>query len=254
MGRPHVEFIQAADVAVELVAQGPLAGARQRLLSRDESDGAYTVLLSLSPAWSSAGGTERPFELFCIRGDLRVGGRAAPAGHYAYVPGRSASRTLATERGALAIVFFGAEREEDGEIEIVDSDSMRWALSGIVGEADAGITVKKLHMNAATGDGIFLAGIVPGWFLSEAETHPVAQEVFMLQGDVLLPGRGSFTSGCYFWRPPLGLHGPLISRAGALILLRSFAGDFTVDWYPAPEWEELHKQYLAERPLLADID
>jgi hypothetical protein len=35
--------------------------------------------------------------------------------------------------------------------------------------------------------------------------------------------------------------------------MRSFTGDFTTEWFESPGYEELHAEYLAERPLLADL-
>jgi hypothetical protein len=255
VARPHIEFVDVRDVPEEVVQDGPLAGARRRLVSADDSDGSYSALLSLEPGWSTPDLAHpgRPLELFCIRGDLELAGRDCDQSCYAYVPGSEARRGLSTDGGALVFLFVGPERAEDGEIEIVDSDRLRWSNAGDE-HTGGGISVKALHRHPVTGDSVWLAGLVPGWFITEAETHPVAQEVFMLEGDVLLPGRGSMTAGCYFWRTPHVSHGPLITRRGALLLMRSFTGDFTTNWFDAPAgWEELHAQYLAERPLLPDL-
>ncbi len=252
MGRPHVECVDARDVPQEPVDDGVLAGAQQRVLSRDEEDGAYTALVTLPSGWSAdLSGTDRAIELYCIRGDLTVAGKASGGGCYAYLPG-GADRALATTDGALAMVFVRAEENEGGDVTIVDSGPMDWTMPERLAEDGGdgmGILVKPLHHHEATGDSTWLAGIAPGWFLARAERHPVDQEVFMLAGDVLLPGHGPMTNGLYFWRPAYGMHGPLVSRYGALILMRSFTSDFTTEWFDAPGFQELHAEYLAERPL-----
>ena len=42
MGRPHIEFIESGDIPRLPVADGPFAGAEQRLLSADADGGGDT--------------------------------------------------------------------------------------------------------------------------------------------------------------------------------------------------------------------
>ena len=90
MARPHVEFVQAFDVAPDAVPSGPFAGLERRLLSEDDETGASTALVSI-PAGREIflGGCDRPSELFVLSGEGELASRVLRAGTYAYVPSES---------------------------------------------------------------------------------------------------------------------------------------------------------------------
>jgi hypothetical protein len=254
MARPHIEFLRAQDVLVKRVETGVLAGASQRLMSRDDETDAYTVLATLPAGWSSDGKTSGQFEFYVVRGELSVGAAPCGPGSYVNVPGGQQDRALVSETGALVMFFFGVAGDTEGPVEILDTDRMLWSNPAAELDGGAGICQKLLRTDPVTGDSTWLAGICPGWYLTQAETHPVAQEVFMLSGGVDLgQDRGAFMAGSYFWRTPQIHHGPLISREGALILMRSFTDDFTVDWHDVPGYEKDHADFLAANPLLPDL-
>src|SRR5947209_1830695 len=87
MARPHIEFIQSADVPEEEIGDGILAGAFRRLLSEDDADGSWTGLVRL-PAGSAVdlAASTRAIELFGLRGLLNLAGAAFAPGSYSYVP------------------------------------------------------------------------------------------------------------------------------------------------------------------------
>lgn len=248
MPREHVEFIQSFDIAEEPISSGPFSGTGRRVLSRDLENGEFTALLTFPPGWSSAlDGLTRSFELFVLRGDISVGGRRLDEGFYAYVPSTEPERALSSEAGALAVAYAHEQGPGSGPLIVVDADLLPWIEPPVA--VPPGIAVKFLRVDPATGEGTWLAAVVPGWLALQAEVHPIVEESFMLQGDILVGPPGGMTPGCYFWRPPNIEHGPMFSRAGAEFLTRSRGGAMTVEWYDVPTAAALVRDYAASLPV-----
>jgi hypothetical protein len=213
VGRPHVEFVHAADVPLERIESGPLAGAGRRLLSRDEETGASTSLVALPAGWRGELDPERPVELFLLRGELGLGARALGPAFYAYVPSGAADAALAASEETLALLMVEEPRPPaNAPVEVVDTTPLAFSPPRL--EAPAGIAVKPLRSDPETGDRTWLTGVPPAWRAEQVEHHPTVEEVYVLRGDIFLGPPGEMTAGCYFWRPPFVKHGPMVSRNG----------------------------------------
>jgi hypothetical protein len=250
MARPHVEFVQSLHVEPRAVATGAFAGAVERLLSEDPETGASTATLAIPGGWSNdVGGSDRPVELFVLRGDLELAGRPFPAGCYAHLPAGSTASQLATERGAdvLAMVDDPAPAS-DQPLLIADTGEMRWVASSIAA-VPPGLVNKRLRQDPQSGERTWVAACPPGWMEERAEIHPTVEEALMLSGDLLLGTRGAMTPGCYFWRPPMVPHGPMYTRSGAQFFFRTKGGTLEVEYETVPEWDRLVSEYRDEQPL-----
>jgi quercetin dioxygenase-like cupin family protein len=250
VARPHVEFVQSFDVAPDEVPTGPFVGLERRLLSEDEDTGASTALVSI-PAGSEIdlGGSDRPSELFVLSGEGELAGRGLRAGTYAYVPSESPGPlVLAAE--ALVLVMTEAVAPARGELLVVDTEELRWEERSIAA-VPPGLTIKRLRVDAETGERTWLAACVPGWCEDRAEIHPTVEEAFLVRGDTLLGERGEMSPGCYFWRPPLVRHGPMTTRDGCLVFFRTKGGGLEVEYEDVPGWRALVADYVARRPYFA---
>jgi hypothetical protein len=250
MGRPHIEFIQSADVPVEPWRDGPFAGTGRRLLSEDDETGASTNRVSIERGWSgSVGGHERPLELFVLRGRLRLDDAELGPGVYAYVPGGAEGGALRAEEDTVALVYEEDPAPPTGErAEVVDSTTMPYFGPTSSG-APAGIVIKLLHRDEATGDMTWLSAAVPGWEASQVERHPTVEESFVYKGDILLGTLGVMTPGCYFWRPPNVEHGPMITRNGKISIARTKGGSLETTWWDLPGWERIIDDYMSREPF-----
>ena len=248
--RPHIEFIQALELELEPITEGPFAGAHESLLSLDDMTAAYTSIVSMPADWSAnLGGYDRPVELFALRGECTVAGRPFRAGCYAYLAVTEARRKLETEFGADLLVMVEAPGRASGEsLEIVDTNQLRWVASSLAA-VPPGLVNKRLRQDPQTGDRTWLAACAPGWMEERAELHPTVEESLMLGGDLLLGRRGVMTAGCYFWRPPMVPHGPMCTRTGAQFFFRTKGGTLAVDYQTVPGWDRLVADYRSERPL-----
>src|SRR5438067_1793357 len=96
MARPHIEFIRGLELPEGDARHAPFAGTRSRLLSADDADGSTSELVAFPAGWwGDLAGFPRPVELFTLRGELEVGGRAAPPGVHAWLPTGAADRRVA---------------------------------------------------------------------------------------------------------------------------------------------------------------
>jgi hypothetical protein len=249
MARPHIEFVQTADVPKEAVDEGGLAGSERRLLSADDADGSWTALHTFPAGWSGdLGAGARPAEVFVLEGALTVEGREVGEGCYAFLPAGGGSRPASSAAGAHALLMADPERPgaTGGPAEIVDPSTRRW-VNAELGDADIppGIAIKLLHEDPESGDWTWVAGTVPGWQENRAEIHDTIEECLLVRGDTLLGERGVMTPGCYFWRPPYVRHGPMFTHAGAYFFFRSKGGNLTVEYEEVPGWQRLVDEYVA---------
>jgi hypothetical protein len=223
VSRDHNDFINAADVGEELVAEGPFAGARRRLLSRDADSGAETAVLRFDAGWSGTlGDMAGELELLMLGGRLELGDRAVPAEGWARVPRADTARALAAREASEALVMTDPSAPPEGEDSVVDVRALPWQ-AGVRG-GPGGIAVKTLHEGATVS---LLIANVPRYG-SGAEFHECPEELFVLAGDVT--GRaGTMTAGSYFWRPEFITHGPYWSESGLLTFVRGH-GDIYAHW------------------------
>jgi hypothetical protein len=251
MGRPHIEFIQSAEVEPTTLDRGPFAGLAARVLSEDDETGAFSALVGLGAgAVVDLAGSSRPLELFGLRGELTLAGQPFVPGSYAYVPSGTSEASLAAQGDAELFVMLEDERPAGpgDELTVIDTNEQRLADHGIE-SVPPGLVIKLLRVDAERGDWTWIAAGAPGWQEDRAEVHPTVEEALMLRGDILLGHRGEMSAGCYFWRPPMVHHGPMYSRGGNVFFFRTKGGGMEVTYENVPGWQEMVETYRAKEPL-----
>jgi hypothetical protein len=251
VSRPHIEFIQSLDVPAVVLDDGPFAGATRRMLSEDDEHGDHTALLTVPAGWrGDLGGGDRPVELFGLGGEFELDGSRLGEGGYAYVPPCSRSRPLEARTAGhlLAMLERRSDARDEAPAEVIDTNALRWADRSIAA-VPPGLVIKRLRDDPESGDRTWLAALAPGWTEERAEIHPTVEEAFMIRGDGLLGERGAMTAGCYFWRPPNVLHGPMTTRNGQLIFFRTKGGTISVTYESVPGWERMLADYVAAEPF-----
>jgi hypothetical protein len=249
MGRPHIEFINAQDVAPEWVSEGPFEGSAIRLLSEDDETGAYTAMLFCPAGWrADLAGFDRPVELFGLRGEIEVGGSRLGEGAYSYLRPTREARALRAAAGAhlLLMVEDAIDDRPTLPVHVIETAKMRYQAS-----LAPGLSVKLLRIDGETGDRSWVSSSCARKQESRAEVHPTVEECLMLRGDCLLGMHGEMTPGAYFWRPPYVPHGPLCTRNGAMYFFRTKGGDFDTTYEEVPGWDEMVGEYFAREPYFA---
>ena len=250
MGRKHIEFHQAYEVEKKHHSQGLLAGAVEQRQSEDDENGAYTSIVTFPAGWHGDwSGLTRPFEIFGLRGEGKLGGEQFDAGFYAYGPsGAEGATFVSTSETQVLLMVEEEEAKSGGRVEIQDTNAMKWADHGVAG-VPPGLVIKLLRVDAEKGDWTWLAAGPAGWQEDRAEIHPTVEEALMLSGDILLGHRGVMSAGSYFWRVPDIEHGPMVTLDGNVIFFRTKGGGMAVTWVEVPGWRQMVEEYRARKPL-----
>ncbi len=234
MPRAHREFIQEQGLpwlSVDL-AEG-LSPFDWKVLSQAEDGGAVTALARLEPGWRTADGLvfSAAQEFLVLEGELSVacGQRIYRLTPWAYMrigagaahgPLSSATgcRLLWMTEGLLETVTPATDPLEP--VTFTDPRTMEWELPWVKGPAP-GLRLKLLWRNDETGAYSRLLSVDPGWSEPRLEHHDCSEEAFVLSGEMTLGALGTMRCGAYFWRPPGIKHGPMHSREGAVIFIRT---------------------------------
>ena len=208
MARPHVERAHAPELTPERLAGWP-DGTTVRVLSRDPETGAITAVVRLpAGAVREPAGLAAECDTYLLSGRLRVGARDRGAGYYEYAPaGSRHDRWVALEDCELFLMARDGPpdlRPADARAPshlAVDTDALDWVITPIPG-MPGGIFLKVMRTVPATGESVFLMGLVPRWSLDQLEFHDMDEECFIVDGDVWIGNCGRLGAGSYFCRPP----------------------------------------------------
>jgi len=258
-GRALVDFPQVSNIA------DYLAGTQTRLLSRDDSDGAFSAYVVAPEEVSFVFPEGRTLELFVLEGSIIANGHTVPAGHLIYFPPEDGQRHLQLKAGATMFFATGELGLGSGEFEIVDPETKPWEVRTSPSEYSSTGTstnvVKYLRVDAENRNNFGIDVMWPGGGLDCSEWHTVADEIFRLRGDLLLldpvSGRPVESGpGSYAWRPSLSRHLPKYSHNGCVQIFRNREwpeGKGEMVYAPAPDWPEYLAAYKAKFAIIESI-
>ncbi|MCS6946070.1 MAG: cupin domain-containing protein [Steroidobacteraceae bacterium] len=218
----------------ETVLLGLTPGTRLRVLSRDATDGALTAIWEIPAGWAH----EAPYTLaggealYVLEGEWMNGDHRYARGHYAYRAGGTSQGPVKSACGARLLMMWDAapQLQAPGAVPIEPQPSLLWVDGNAVDEhptpvagPPAGITVRILRRDAASGGMTMIVNIPPGWEESRAEHHDCVEESFKLSGDIWMVENHRpqvLRAGDYFFRPPRIKHGPMRTAGGTSSLIR----------------------------------
>lgn len=233
MARPHIEFIQSADVEPETWnLLGFSANTITQILSRDEQTGASTELVELPQGWKNHGGYfTADLEIFILKGELQIGSYQLGCYSYASIPAgvctgkwRAIQDTKMLWMPAASIQLISASEDLPTAkrhlyIPSLNTFSLPWGGT-ITPGFPPGAMRKSLRTDPEAAINTWMLGVLPQWADFRSRYHPVFEETFVLQGTIT-GNRGTMTEGCYFWRPSHIPHGPYHTDTGLLIFVRA---------------------------------
>lgn len=116
-----------------------------------------------------------------------------------------------------------------------------------------GPTLKILRVDPRTGGMTFMTHLPPNWTDRELDWHPSTEEGYIIAGDVVLNDR-HLDAGCYLFRPPGILHGPVYSPndLGATILQRT-SGPLRILRYTGRKFPHRDLQPITNDHLNSDV-
>jgi anti-sigma factor ChrR (cupin superfamily) len=258
MPRPHIEFVQAQRLPWSDQAAGPMRpGVAAKVLSRDAETGALSAILRYPPGYARP--AERlavDEEFFVLDGALETAeGRFTPD-CYAHWPAGFARGAVAAPGGAVVLTFLSGPLA-DGEEGQFDPTRLVPRLDIREGEWKADLAamglqvmaahawIRRLRSDPRTGEITYVTAVMPYFRETQAERHPVVQEIFVLAGEVA-GNTGVMRAGAYTWRPENVIHGPYGSTAGAVFFFRSHGGPQTTVHEPPMR----HSFEVEHRPVL----
>jgi hypothetical protein len=238
--RPHVELIQESDLCwheAELTrGQGK---ARQRNLSYDEEDGSASTRVIFESAWERpAGYNHSDVEWYVVNGAIKIGERLLGKGAYYRAPAGLCVPAMSVQEGTEVLLFreygdwgFSVSKkdrsdfiprggntasQEQGELTVVDTSRMEWMPNVYEGDTQRFLKLKLLYHDPAPADAndkgfvTMLAWAPPGWSDNRMVHHPVFEEAYSLEGN-LVYNFGTLDAGTYFFRPAKVKHGHFVA-------------------------------------------
>jgi hypothetical protein len=266
MARPHICFVQAQCLPWVDAGQG----LARKVLGVDENPGPgcvpdSTELLRLAPGFDGVLEVAGSEELFVLEGGVEVLGDGAAAPMrllrhgYTYAPAPLARRVAAPYGAVLLRIC--APPTDAPPVSIPDTFALPWrfgAEGSVTGKPlGPGIASKALRLDPRTGEQSFLYCALPQHppppVMVGRFTHPVVEEIFVLEGSYVFGDVGRMGPGGYvYWREG-EWHGPAGSETGYHLFIRVVGGPlrnaFSAE--PAPfDWHPPYRPVLPE-PLRA---
>ena len=265
MARPHICFLQSQHLLWrENGLQGMRDGCWVKVLSMDPGTKAVTAIVVYPdgfrigrPQWLTA--TE---EILVLSGSIKVNGKEL--GHHGYARWPAGYERLGFEapHGAEVLTMFSGralvgtgdppDYDEHDLVDACDTWALEWktgAEGSVTGKPlSPTIFTKKLWWNEQTGEQSFLYAalphhpppkVMPGKF-----THPMVEELFMLEGEYSFGDVGRMGPGGYCWWREGEWHGPVGSRAGYSMFIRVHEGQLVNQFATEPSrfsYEPLHR-------------
>lgn len=208
------------------------AGLTAKLLSRDSTTGAVSLIVKYPAGWRqpARGYHTAPMEFFVQQGELKIGQRTYGERTYSYVPAGFTREPLVAVKETTALQFYEATPEfiaanesrpdtkRDEFVEYKNYYEEPWISAVELGYSKIpGIFMKVFRYEPKTGAMTWIAGSIAGRPPRKYEVHQGVEECYCLEGEFTLAEClptgikvGPLTQGSYFYRPPKIRHvGPL---------------------------------------------
>lgn len=240
--REHIDFLQVQWLDwVDGGAFG-LPHMQAKILSKEDVGSDISLVVSVAASFVGRVDHEgSDLEIYVLAGAGRINGQAFGMQDYAFFPAGSGPLELQTEAGIT--LFFcrsvsaatlqtdpariaarAVNRISLREVDW-DGDFARFGLQSM----SSGARMKVLRLDPFDGNTTYITSTFAFRRGVQAERHPIAQEFYMLAGELAGP-LGVMQAGAYCYRPEMAIHGPYGSPTGALILFRSHGGEQATYW------------------------
>ncbi len=263
MARPHTCFVQAQMLAW---TRGLYGGARpeveSKTLSRDDADGSATCIVRYPAGWSrdQSEVLAAHEEFLVLAGAIEINGRRYHQHSYGFLPADYRRRKAQSEHGAVLLnMFYGEPTPATGSIamddkllvEFVDPLMMDWDPGLVDPQLSKGVAIKPLRTDPYTQEVSFLycspPHRVPPGMAKPQWTHPMVEELYVLEGDYVWGDLGRMRRGGYCWWREDVYHGPSGTDTGYNLFVRTVGGPlvnhFATDKQPFT-WTPAHRPVL----------
>lgn len=265
MARPHTCFVQAQMIPW---SNGLYGGCRpevqSKVLSRDDSDGSSSCIVRYPAGWhrSTAEVLDAHEEFLVLDGNLEINGRLYERHTYAFLPAGFRRANARTVSGTVLLNLFyreprlrtvGVQSGHDPRllVEYVNPLALDWDAGLVDPQLSKGVAIKPLRTDPDTGEVSFLycspPHRVPPGMAKPQWTHPMVEEIFVLEGDYVWADLGRMGPGGYCWWRENVYHGPSGTDTGYNLWVRTIGGPlvnhFATEKKPFT-WEPEHRPVL----------
>lgn len=266
MARPHICFIQSQ----MLPWQRGLGRARpevsSKLLSADDSDGSSTQVVHYPPGWSrpAAEHLTAHEEFLVLEGAIEIGGQRYDTHSYGFLPAGFLREGASSEQGAVLLtMLYGDAETRTGDptqafdekllVRHVDPLTMEWDPGLVDPQLAKGVAIKHLRTDPYTKETSFLycspPHRVPAGMWKPQWTHPMVEELYVLDGEYVWADLGRMKRGGYAWWREGVYHGPSGTDTGYNLFVRTIGGPLvnTFDTVKKPfTWNPEHRPALPD--------
>lgn len=273
MARPHTCFVQAQDMTWSKGEESdPKWVTDVKILSQDDTTGAYTGLLKIPAGFDLKGPIHFrcDFEFLVLDGAFEINGIQYTKDCYAYLPAGYRRDTNSSANGAVVLALFhdfpnpilgqavDAMYRPDRLIEKIDVYDMEWQTGeagSVTGKPlSPTIFTKKLRVDPDTLEQTFLYAALPHHppppVMKGKFGHPMIEEVFVLSGEYTFGDTGRMGPGGYCWWREDEMHGPAGSETGYNLFIRIYGGPLVNKFSEEPSpfsFRPEHNPVLPER-------
>lgn len=233
-------------------------GLNGTVVSYDTNNDSGSYLIELPRGWRRTfQQLEATVEFVLMHGDLAVNGQSAPNGGYVSIPQGVESVDLASAGGGLALLLWNSGMPifppPYMTVSVLDCNRAPWQEAA-GRPVPHGALFKSLRRPDFVGD--FAGGpggclrlvcLTPGYVDARQHVHHECwEEMYVVRGDLLMPGRGIMTRGTYFANPQEYWHAPMYSYGGAVLLVQTDAPQGPWGLREYPEGEQIAEAYFDE--------
>jgi quercetin dioxygenase-like cupin family protein len=257
-------FVQCQRLPWERRYRALRGEALDRVLSRDETSGAATVLLRYPPGWSLPRSEYLTTleEIYVLQGSLQIGAQNYASHSYACLPAGFCRDGMRSDSGAIVLTMWSSEPQAvaatqhatalfSPELLIMHHDARAKGLDSWEQNTHTrylpGTGVQTLRKDPYTGEITILYSALPYRFMEKRWTHEYVQEMYVLAGEYSVNDVGVMRPGAYAWWNPEHVHGPYGSLTGFSMLIRSCGGPLVNVIPPEPVAVDFAAPY---RPVL----
>jgi hypothetical protein len=242
MSRPHICFVQAQMIPwCSGLYGGARADVESKQLSLDDSDGSSTQIVRYPAGWSRPE-PERLLaheEFLVLDGAIEINGRTYARHCYAFLPAGFLRERAHSANGAVLLTMFygepravagrtGAEHDARLLIPCVNPLEMDWDPGLVDPQLAKGVAIKPLRTDPYTGEVSFLycspPHRVPAGMMKPQWTHPMVEELYVLEGEYTWADLGVMRKGGYAWWRENVYHGPAGTETGYNLFVRTVGG------------------------------
>jgi hypothetical protein len=235
-----------------------------KTLSQDDTDGSVSLIVRYPRGWQR---TAREYcdsheEFLVLEGSIEINGRRYDSQCYGFLPAhypRSSARS--TEGAVVLTLYYGTPRyasaapaakyDEKLLVEFVNPLAIEWDAGLVDPQLAKGVAIKPLRTDPYNGEASFLycspPHRVPAGMAKPQWTHPMVEELYVLEGDYVWADLGRMRPGGYCWWRENVYHGPSGTDTGYHLFVRTIGGPlvniFATEKKPHT-WQPAHRPVL----------